>query len=207
MRLLPQKTAFFDLFDAHADILVEMATEVRDMLERFDALAERQERIRELEHRGDQITHEVATEMHASFITPLDKEDIAAMASGLDDVADYAEAASDRVVLYQLPASTPEARDLAELLLQAVSVVRDAVRCVRTLRERDRILGACRDIHRLENESDVVYRRALGNLFNTPGADPLTVLKWKEVYERLEMAVDKCEDVSNVVESILLKYA
>ncbi|MCC2668180.1 MAG: hypothetical protein K0Q72_651 [Armatimonadetes bacterium] len=207
MGLLPKKTTFFDLFDQHAANLVLIAQELRDMFDQFDRLEERQARIKDLEHACDEITHTLATEMHATFITPLDKEDIAAIASGLDDVADYADAASVRLSLYQIPATSPEAQELAALLVKCTEVLREAVGCLRTNRNKDRVIHACREIHTIENESDAVYRRALGRLFNTPGVDPILVLKWKEIYERIEMAVDKCEDVSNVIESIQLKYS
>jgi predicted phosphate transport protein (TIGR00153 family) len=207
MRLLPRTTSFFDLFDRHTNNLVRIAQELRDMLQYFDRLEERQARIKDLEHECDEITHTLATEMHATFVTPLDKEDIAAIASGLDDIADYADAASVRISLYQIPESSVESRDLAELLVQTTEVLRDAVACLRSNKNRDQVIRACREIHRLENESDAVYRRALGKLFNTPGIDPILVLKWKEIYERIEMAVDQCEDVSNVLEAIQLKYA
>jgi predicted phosphate transport protein (TIGR00153 family) len=206
MKLLPQKNIFFELFDQHADNLVAICEELRGMLHAFDRLPERRDRIKELEHRGDEITHELFRQMNLTFITPLDKEDIHAMASGLDDVVDYADAAGDRVALYQIPESMPEARALSDLLVESAKVLRGAVACLRTPSESARILTACREIHRLENESDTVYRRALGMLFNAPDADPILLLKWKEVYDRLEMAVDKCEDVANTVEAIQLKY-
>jgi len=206
MKLLPQKNIFFELFDQHADNLVAICEELRGMLHAFDRLPERRDRIKGLEHRGDEITHELYRQMHVSFITPLDKEDIQAMASGLDDVVDDVDAAGDRVVLYQIPESTPEARELADLLVETAKVLQGAVSCLRTPSEKERILTACREIHRLENQSDTVYRRALGLLFNAPNVDPIRLLKWKEIYERLEMAVDKCEDVANAVEAIQLKY-
>lgn len=207
MPLLPRKTSFFDLFDQHASNLVLIAQELRDMLDQFDRLDERQARIKALEHDCDEITHAIVTEMHATFVTPLDKEDIAAIASGLDDIADYTDAASVRISLYQITASSSESRDLAVLLVQCTEVLKGAVACLRNNKSRDRVITACREIHRIENESDTVYRRALGSLFNTPGVDPILVLKWKEIYERIEMAVDKCEDVSNIIESIQLKYS
>ena len=206
MRLLPRKTSFFDRFDDHAATLVEIARELRAMLHEFDRLPERQARIKELEHHCDQLTHDLATETHATFVTPLDKEDIIAIASGLDDVADYADAVAVRIVLYQIPESTPEARQRADLLLETTVALQQAVSCLRSTKEHHKNINVCRDIHRLENLSDSAYRRALGTLFNTPGIDPIMVLKWKEIYERLEMAVDQCEDVSNVIESIQLKY-
>lgn len=207
MRLLPQNTRFFDLFDQHAATLLTMARQLRDLFHHFDRLEERQAAIKDLEHACDQVTHELATVMHATFVTPLDKEDIAALASGLDDIADYADAAAVRVILYQIPETNQEARQLAELLLKTVEVLGTAVNGLRDAKSRSKIIDCCRDIHRLENESDAVYRTALGKLFNTPGIDPITILKWKEIFERLEMAVDQCEDVSNVLESIQLKYS
>lgn len=207
MRLLPQNTRFFDLFDQHSATLSAMARQLRDLFHHFDRLEERQAGIKDLEHTCDQITHDLATAMHATFVTPLDKEDIAALASGLDDIADYADAAAVRVILYQIPESTPEAKQLADLLHQTVEILATAVTALRDAKSRAKIIGACRDIHRLENESDAVYRTAMGKLFNTPGIDPIMVLKWKEIYERLEMAVDQCEDVANVLESIQLKYS
>lgn len=207
MKLLPKKNIFYDLFEQHADLLVETARALREMLHRFDRLEERQAAIKELEHRCDRITHELARETHATFVTPIDKQDIAAIATGLDDIVDYLDAATVRIVLYRIPESTPEARQLADLLVQTVEVLREAIGRLRHPRTREEIIAACREIHRLENESDTVYRNALGRLFNEPGVDPITVLKWKEIYERLEMAVDKCEDVANVLEAIQLKYA
>jgi uncharacterized protein Yka (UPF0111/DUF47 family) len=100
-----------------------------------------------------------------------------------------------------------ESRQLADLLLRCVEVLQSAVSCLRSSRELDKVSDFCRDIHQLENESDTVYQSALGKLFNTPDVDPIHVIKWKEIYERLEMAVDKCEDVSNTIEAIQLKYA
>jgi len=207
MRLLPRKASFFDLFDEHAANLTAIARELREMFHQFDRLPERQQRVKDLEHEGDRITHKLVMEMHGTFVTPIDKEDIAAMASGLDDVADHIDAVGDRIVLYQIPECTPYARELTDLLVQAAERLEKGVRCLRTMNERDTIIEVCRDIHRLENESDTVYRRAMGELFNTPGIDPITLLKWKEIYERLEKAVDECEDVSNVIEAIQLKYS
>ena len=207
MKLLPQKTTFFDLFDRHTANLVMICHEVRDMLHHFDRLEERQAKIKDLEHQCDELTHTMFSEMHATFVTPLDKEDIAALASGLDDIADYTEASSVRFLIYQIPESSGESRQLADLLLQCVEILQGAVACLRSNRELDKVIGACRDIHRLENQSDTVYQAALGRLFNTPDVNPIEVIKWKEIYERLEMAVDKCEDVSNVIEAIQLKYS
>jgi uncharacterized protein len=206
MRFLRQKTSFFDLFDAAAANLVAIAEELSEMLRQFDRLPERQGRIKALEHRGDEFTHDLARQMHATFVTPLDREDISALYSGLDDVADYVDAAADRILLYRIETGSPEAQELGEVLVALTKLVQEAVSYLRRLGEKDRILAVCEQIHQLENQSDTLYRRALGGLFNAPGADPIFVIKWKEIYERLEMAADKCEDVANVVEGIQLKY-
>lgn len=206
MRLLPSKTTFFDMFDQHTANLVEIARELRDLLYHFDRVPEREAQVKALEHKGDEITHAIAQAMHASFVTPLDKEDIAAISSGLDDIADYADAVAARMVLYQIPESTPEAQQLADHLVQCIDVLKVAVAGLRSTREQEKVLAACHEIHRLENETDRIYRGVLGRLFNTPGIDPIMVMKWKEIYERLEMAVDKCEDVADRVEAIQLKY-
>src|SRR5947209_8019263 len=173
----------------------------------YTNLEVRQAALKDLEHEGDRITHELFSSMHATFVTPLDKDDIAALAGGLDDIADYVDAAGDRFLMYRIDAPTPEAREMATLLLAAARVVVSTVHELRKMGNRDGFFRAFREIHDLENQSDAVYRRALSSLFNTPGVDPIVVLKWREIYERIEMAVDKCEDVANVVESVILKYA
>src|SRR5687767_4478974 len=127
MRLLPRKTSFFDLFDQHASTLVTMCRELRDLVHQYDDLERRQASIKELERKCDQLTHDLATETHATFVTPLDKEDIAAIASGLDDIADYADAAAVRFVLYKIPESTPASRQLTDLLLQSAEILAAAV--------------------------------------------------------------------------------
>jgi uncharacterized protein Yka (UPF0111/DUF47 family) len=207
MKLMPGKMTFFDMFDQQAAHLVAIAAELREMLHVFDRLPERGDRIRALESELDAVTRAVVIEMQTTFITPLDKEDIHALAVGLDDVADFADAAADRVLLYQISESTLEARQLSDLLASAAMRVQSAVDGLRDLRRPQPLLDACEEVRRLEKESDAVYRRALAALFNSPGADPLQVVKWSEIYARLESAIDRCQAVSNVVEGIHLKYS
>ena len=207
MRLLGQKTEFYDLLDRHGDNILRMCEHFAQTLADYTNLEVRQAALKDLEHEGDRITHELFSSMHATFVTPLDKDDIAALAGGLDDIADYVDAAGDRFLMYRIDAPTPEAREMATLLLAAARVVVSTVHELRKMGNRDGFFRAFREIHDLENQSDAVYRRALSSLFNTPGVDPIVVLKWREIYERIEMAVDKCEDVANVVESVILKYA
>ncbi|MBI3912117.1 MAG: DUF47 domain-containing protein [Armatimonadetes bacterium] len=207
MRLLPRKDEFFSLLDRQADNIKQMADEFSELLRNLDDLPAKQALLEELEHTGDDLTHQLAHVMHSTFVTPLDKEDIAALYSGLDDVADCIDAAAKRLVLYRIQESTVEAMELGGLLKRTVHEVAGLVKQLRSLRNRELLFELFGKIHTLENDADDVYRSALGNLFNAPNADPIQILKWKEIYERIEMAVDACEDVANVIESIVLKYA
>ncbi len=207
MRLLPRKTLFFDLLDRQADTIVALSQQFVEMIDNFTDLETKQAAIKDLERAGDRVTHEFFNSMHGTFVTPLDKDDMAALASGLDDVADLIDAAAERLLLYKIDHPTAEARDLAHLMLATVAQLADLVRRLRELRDREAFFRSFREIHDLENQSDTVYRRALGNLFNAPDVNPIYVLKWKEIYERMETSVDKCEDVANVIEGIVLKYA
>src|SRR5262249_23074070 len=190
VRLLPRKTEYFDLLARHGDNIVAMCERLLEMLTDFKNVPAKQAALKELEHVGDRLTHELFTSMHATFVTPLDKDDLAALAGSLDDVADYIDAAAERFVIYNIERPTAEARELARLLLETAQLVASSVRGLRDLRDRDSFFRAFREIHDLENQSDTIYRTALGNLFNAPDAHPILVLKWKEIYERMEMAVD-----------------
>jgi uncharacterized protein Yka (UPF0111/DUF47 family) len=207
MKVLTGKVTFYDRFDQQAVNLVAIAAELREMFHVFDRLPQRRDRIQALEAELDAVTRAVVQEMQTTFITPLDKEDIHALAMGLDDVADFADAAGDRVVLYQIPESSLEARQLADLLASAAKRVQSAVAGLRDLRRPEPIRADCEEVRRLEKESDAIYRRTLAALFNRPGADPLQVVKWSEIYARLEAAIDRCQAVIHVVEGIQLKYS
>jgi uncharacterized protein len=204
MRFSPGRS-IYDLFDQHAGNIVLMSTELRDMLREFDRLPERQTRIKGLELECDRINHELAGEMHSSFILALDQNDISAIINGLDDVADSIDDVATRITLYQIPQSSPDAASLAELVLQSVTVLQEAISHLRNLSRRPAD-DVCREIKRLEHEGDEVYRGALGRLFNAPGIDPILLFKWQEVYELLERALDQCDDVANCIEGIQLKY-
>jgi uncharacterized protein Yka (UPF0111/DUF47 family) len=141
-----------------------------------------------------------------SFVTPIDREDIHALAGGLDDVLDYIEATSDRMVLYRIPSPTPEAIELARILVAASEEVQAGVTAIANFRQTDAILKHCVRINELENDGDVVLARALSKLFEG-NPHPLDVLKWKEIYDHVETATDKCEDVANVLESVVVKNA
>jgi predicted phosphate transport protein (TIGR00153 family) len=207
VRLLPRQDIFYDLLEQQADNVVALCECFNELIHDFQNVAQKQAAVKELERAGDKLAHELFNKMHATFVTPLDKDDLAALASGLDDIADYVDAAAVRLVLYKIAEPSAAAMQLAELMRAAAGIVAEAVRGLRSLRGREQFSQAFERIHELENQSDNIYRGALGELFNAPGADPIQILKWKEIYERMEMSVDKCEDVANVIEGIVLKYA
>lgn len=206
-RLFPSEgKIFFDLFERHAEKTVEAARLLQAMLDNPGDLADQARRIKELEHEGDVITHRAVEILHRTFVTPIDRGDIHRLISRLDDVLDLVEATSERVWLYGIQASDRDACDLAGTLVSAVSEVSRAMIGLRDLKNRDAILQVCMEINRYENEGDTLLRRAVARLFQE-SKDPLLVIKWKDIYEFLEDAIDRCEDIANVVEGVALEYS
>jgi len=207
-RFLPASGSgeFFDLFERHAERTREagalLAAMIRDGLD-----PEKQaELIKGVEHQGDEITHMVIERLHQTFITPMDRYDIHHLISCMDDVLDLIEASSERIWLYGIHTMEPEARELAGVLLRAVEEMGHAVHGLRDLKDRPRLIAHCTEINRLENEGDRLLRRAVARLFKEQ-SDPFHVLKWKEIYDNLENAIDRCEDVANVIEGVALEYS
>jgi predicted phosphate transport protein (TIGR00153 family) len=157
-----------------------------------------------VEHEADLITHETMEKLNKTFVTPLDREDIHDLISSLDNILDHVEAAADKFSLYRIPEVQPDAILLADILLHAVREVQTTIGQLRNLKGADSVLKHCIEINRLENEGDFAYRSAIAKLFEK-GGDPLNVIKWKEVYESIENAIDSCEDVANVIEGVALK--
>jgi len=205
MRLIPHDTTFFDLFDEQADNVVRAAEEMAALFADFDNLAKHAATLDDIEHHGDDLTHQLHNRIDETFITPLDKEDMRALSSALDDVVDLIEAAASRMVIYKVDQPQPDIARLGDFLVQITRTTREAVRALRVLKDRDTLKKLFVEIHRIENASDETYRQALGRLFEQ--TDPICILKWKEIYDRVEVAVDKCEDVANIVEHIAVKYA
>jgi predicted phosphate transport protein (TIGR00153 family) len=163
-------------------------------------------RIKEIEHETDVITHACVERLHKTFITPFDRDDIHRLITRMDDVMDYIDSAAIAVMLYELTDMTPPVRELADVLVRSTESVAVAVSGLKNVKQSKAILDACIEVNRLENEGDEILRGALAELFR--GAkDPLLVLKWKEVYEALENATDRCEDVANVIEGVVLEHA
>ncbi len=203
--LFPKKQEFYEFFlraaeNAHkaAITLVKMA----DDLENSEVIAGE---IRNYEHQGDEITHHTIRMLNETFVTPIDREDIHSLISALDDVVDFTEAVSERLWLYKLKGVNPALQELARILQDSVAEVVQVMKGLKDPRQRKKVFGILEKIHTLENEGDRALRSALVSLFeNTP--DALEVIKWKEIYETAEIAIDKCETVANIVESIMVKY-
>jgi predicted phosphate transport protein (TIGR00153 family) len=209
MRLLPQDTVFFDLFDAQVEAVVQAAASFRRLAEDFNRLTEEVQTLDEIEHRADVITHELANRVDAMFLTPFDKEDISLLSGTLDDIVDLVEDAVSHMSLYHVGVPPPELAPLSRLFAEITDFLAEAVKGLRRLKDRNNLRRLFVEIHRVENESDDLYRQALSRLYDLPEPTPaalLQLMKWKEILDRIEMATDKCEDAANVVESIVVRY-
>ena len=205
-RLLPKETSFFDFFEQHARLTVEGCKEFTSMVATAANIEAKAKRIQDIEHETDVITHRCVEALHRTFITPIERDDIHRLITKMDDIMDFVEAASERITLYELTAMTPEVRDLADVLYRAAQEVEEACKGLRNLKAPEALLRKCIDINRLENEADAILRRAVARLFKEE-KDPIAVIKWKEIYENLENATDRCEDVANIIEGVVLENA
>lgn len=204
-RLLPQEFGFFDNFEKHVDLAIEGAKLLVNLLESLDAPGPKARRIKELEHEADVVTHNTMEMLRKTFVTPFDRNEIHHLISSLDDIMDAMEAAAERLTLYEITQATPEARTLARNLVSATAQLQVAVRGLRHVkRDRDAIMTACVDINRIENENDEMLREGLAKLFKHE-RDPVFIMKWKEIYEILEDATDRCEDATDVIEGVVLE--
>ncbi|HEY7371258.1 MAG TPA: DUF47 family protein [Polyangia bacterium] len=204
MRLLPHDASFFAHFEHQGKKTVEGCRAFLEMVEQANDLEARAERVKQIEHECDEITHAVVEGLHKTFITPIDRNDIYRLITKMDDIMDFVEAAADRVALYEIGKMTKEAGDLARCLVQSAEHVLGAVSSIRDLGKPNGILQHCIEINRLENVADGILRSALARLFREE-KDPIAVIKWKEIYETLESATDRCEDVANIIEGVVLE--
>lgn len=202
-----KKHLFYEMLEKQAQAAVSAAREFRVLVDDFENLAAQAAKIKGIETSADHITHELANMIDTTFVTPLDKEDLHALSSELDDITDRIEACTGRMVLYQFRQMRPDMELLVSLLLRITEATLDAVKTLRTRPCRENVQDIFIRIHQIENEHDAAFRKALANLLNAPDADPIKVIKWKEVYDRIESAVDKCEDVAHIIESVVVKYA
>ena len=202
---LTRDKIFWDAFTAHAEQTVKAADVLRQMLENpADAELFARE-ISEIESRGDKITHDTVLALHQTWITPLDREEIHALISKLDDVLDYVEAAGERIALYEIQKSEPEALELARVVADSAAAVAKACAALSNIKDAQTLLDLCVAINKHENEADTIFRRGLARLFKEQ-KDPLEVMKWRDIYESLETATDRAEDVANIIEGIVLEH-
>lgn len=204
-RLLPRDEVFFELFEQATEIIVNGAETLQRMLDDFGQAEVYRQEIADLEHDGDSVIHKVMDKLNRTFVTPLDPEDIRALASRLDDIIDYTQAAAERLVLYHVTEPYQDSRELAGILVQTTKEVQQVVALLRDLSQRRAILEHCIEINRLENAGDKLYREALGQLFRQ--GDTMELIRWKEIFEQIEQAIDQCEDLADVIESIVVKHA
>jgi uncharacterized protein Yka (UPF0111/DUF47 family) len=205
-KLMPRSDDFFDDFERQAAATVEGTKLFLAMLDDFTDVPVKVKAIKDVEHRADDITHRAFERLHTQFITPFDRSEIHRLLSRIDDVLDLTDAASERLGLYQISSIIPEARELAVVLVGAAEKMQEAVRGLRNIKDAHHILEACKQINVLENQGDTLIRRALAKLFNS-SFDPLMVMKWKEILDLIEDAVDRTEDVANVIEGVVLQHA
>jgi len=204
MAIFPKDTNFYDLFERGVTKVHEGVQLLEDLVKNFINVPLKAKRIKDVEHEADLVTHETVAKLNKTFVTPFDREDIHGLICSLDNILDHVEAAADKLSLYRINEIKPDATLLTDILLRAVQEVQKTVVQLRHLKGGDSILQHCIEINRLENEGDFVYRSAIAKLFEK-GDDTLDILKWKEVYESIENAIDSCEDVANVIEGVALK--
>lgn len=209
MRLpgLNKKNTFYELLEKQAEAALRAAQTFLALINDFDNRIQYAAKIKEIEKEADLVTHSLANLIDSTFVTPLDKEDLHALSSELDDVTDSIEACTGRLALYQFVEIRPDMELLVSQLLRITEATLDAVKVLRTQPSLENIQGIYKHIHDIETEHDGAFRRALANLINAPDADPIKVIKWKEIYDRIEAAVDKCENVAHTIESVVVKYA
>lgn len=205
MRILPREDKFVELFNQQAGVMHEAAGVLLDMMEGDGkGVRERANQIKGLEHRGDTMTHDIMTRLNRTFITPLDREDIHRLSSRLDDVLDLIDAAATRMLLFKIDGGCPAGIELARIIKRGAAEILAAVPQIAG--KCKTVLAHCEQISRLEHEADTICRNAIARLFEEE-RDPIALIKWKEILEVLEHAVDKAQDVSDVLQTIVLKAA
>lgn len=204
VRMIPRETKFFDMFAEMSSNLTEGATVLRDLLQNYSNVTIGVQKIKDIEHKGDDMTHAVLIKLNQTFITPFDREDIHRLASSIDDVLDYVNSAADRLIMYKIKAVPQAAIDLANVIVKQGDELAHAVRLLE--KNHQKVLDHCVEVNRLENEADRIARDAIGHLFEQE-TDPIHLIKIKELLEVLETATDKAEDAANVLETVILKSA
>mgnify|MGYP001564583893 CR=1 FL=1 len=205
LSLLPKDKRFSVLLDQSVDNVAKSAQQLKDMVDIWENVRERVGIIADLEHEGDAITHLIMAELRRALIVPFDREDIALLAHSLDDITDFVHSAADAMLVYKVDRPTDKARELSHILTQAANEVAKAARGIFERLEKDELVKRRVEVHRLENLGDTAYRTALVQLFET-SKDIRYLMKWRDIYRYIETAIDRCEDVANLLEDMALKY-
>lgn len=203
---IPSKTNFFDLFEESAHNVVRAANSLKQMTDIWEHVEAKAAEITELEHQGDSITHQIMAQVNRTFVTPFDREDIALLAHSLDDITDFIHAAADAMFLYKVDPPGERVKELADVIVRAALEVEKAMPLLRNRAGLKQIPESCVEINRLENMADRIFRSATAELFDNT-TDIAQVIKWREIYEHMESATDRCEDVADVLEGVALKHA
>ncbi len=201
--LIPRETKFFRMFEEVSSNVTEGTRLLQDILRNPANMAPRIDKLQDLEHKGDDLTHAIITKLNQTFITPFDREDIHKLASSLDDVLDFANSAATRLIVYNITDPPPASADLAGVIVRQAEELGKAVA---VLEKNGLVLQHCVEVNRLENEADQISRKAIAHLFETE-KDPIRLIKFKELFEVLERATDKAEDAANVLEAVMVKSA
>ena len=204
--MIPREVKFYELFEKSAGNLVIAAGKLVDLLDDYNEVELKVKRIKDLEHEGDTITHQIMQSLHSTFVTPIDREDVARLAESLDDVMDFIEAAARTAFLYRIAEPTERARELAAIILKITYRLNEVMPLLRRRDQFKQVLIQCVEINSLENEADDVHHAALAELFDNT-KDVRDIIKWREIYEHMESATDRAEDVANVLEAVVLKNA
>jgi len=203
-RIFPREETFLPQFGRAAQVILDAARVLDAMAGEPGSGPDRAAEIKRLEHQGDQIAHETFDLLNRTWITPIDREDIHTLVRNLDDVLDFIDAAASRIVLYRLTTTTSELQKITAVIVQSAVAIQKAMALLSDLKHSKQILEACVEINRLENEADTVAQLAIGRLF-AESKDPIEIMKWKEIYDFVEGATDRCEDVANTLEAIVIK--
>lgn len=203
-RFLPKETVFFDYFEQQIALTIVGTKEFLELVTKADKIRERVERIKEIEHQSDTVTHLCYSALRKTFITPFDRTEINALIKKLDDIMDAVDSAAERILLYEVTEFLPEMRELALIVVNASIELEQALKILRKSKKRQGVLDKCRIIHQLENDGDEMLRTAIGRLFKEE-KNPIQLIKYKEILEDLESATDYAEEVANLIEGVILE--
>jgi len=201
--IIPQERRFFDLLEGVASTVNDGAVALQDMVRDFRDVPAKRRAIKDIEHRGDDLTHDVFEALNRTFITPIDREDIQSLASSLDNILDMIDAAANRLHLYDVDQPTEAMIELADTIAESTQLLKKAVGMIRNMKQGDEVERIAVEVHHLENVADDLMNNSIAALFKDP--DPIRIIKLKEITERLEQATDYCEDVANVLSDIVAK--